>query len=216
MCAHDHCKSTDTYQGRNKPKNAFHTKLWPNVIGYTRGQFHKTLRIRKLWICSYGQILTVNLLINWKNSVIYGEIAVNYGEKRFMEQAPGADVINKFYRSTATLHCNKALWLNVQSHVTSLNQSECFNWVMHSNATLKSIYDIAFGLGQKSVTILKVWIAVGYHLSILLCDWAFLLPSGASPIKILQRKFYTTLIFKHLDWLINLSSQSECLNNCIA
>ena len=39
---------------------------------------------------------------------------------------------------------------------------------------------------------------------------------GASPIKILQRKFYTMLIFKHPDWLINLSSQSECLKICIA
>ena len=36
---------------------------------------------------------------------------------------------------------------------------------------------------------------------------------GASPIKILKRKFYAMLIFKHLDWLINLSSQSECLKN---
>ena len=43
---------------------------------------------------------------------------------------------------------------------------------------------------------------------------SFQLP-GASPIKILQRKFYATLIFKHLDWLINLSSQSECLKNCV-
>ena len=39
---------------------------------------------------------------------------------------------------------------------------------------------------------------------------------GASPIKILQCKFYATLIFNHSDWLINLSSQSECLKNCIA
>ena len=53
------------------------------------GQFHKTLQIRKLRICSYGQILTVNLLINCKNSVIYGIMAVNYEEKCFMEQAPG-------------------------------------------------------------------------------------------------------------------------------
>ena len=30
------------------------------------GQFHKTLWIRKLRICSYGQILTVNVLINCK------------------------------------------------------------------------------------------------------------------------------------------------------
>ena len=54
----------------------------------TWGLFHKTLWIRKLRICSYGQILTVNLLINCKNSVIYGKIAVNYEEKCFMEQAP--------------------------------------------------------------------------------------------------------------------------------
>ena len=39
---------------------------------------------------------------------------------------------------------------------------------------------------------------------------------GASPIKNLQHKFYAMLIFKHPDWLINLSSQSECLKNCIA
>ena len=39
---------------------------------------------------------------------------------------------------------------------------------------------------------------------------------GASPIKILQRKFYATLIFKHPDWFENLSSQSECLKNCVA
>ena len=40
------------------------------------GQFHKTLWIRKLRSCSYGQILTINLLINNE-------------EKSFMEQAPG-------------------------------------------------------------------------------------------------------------------------------
>ena len=34
---------------------------------------------------------------------------------------------------------------------------------------------------------------------------------GGYPIKILQRKIYATIIFKHPDWLINLSSQSECL-----
>ena len=56
---------------------------------YSLGQFHKTLRICKLQIYSYGQILHVNLLINWKKSVIYGKMAVNYEEKSFMEQAPG-------------------------------------------------------------------------------------------------------------------------------
>ena len=60
-----------------------------HIRSSTRGQFHKTLRIRKLQICSYGQILTLNLLINCKNSVIYGKIAINYEEKCFMEQAPG-------------------------------------------------------------------------------------------------------------------------------
>ena len=44
--------------------------------------------IHKLRICGYGQILTVNLLINCKNSVIYGKMAVNYKEKSFMEKAP--------------------------------------------------------------------------------------------------------------------------------
>ena len=44
------------------------------------GQFHKTFGIRKLQICCYGQILTINLLINCKNSVIYGKMAVNYEE----------------------------------------------------------------------------------------------------------------------------------------
>ena len=51
------------------------------------GLFHKTLWIRKLRICSYGQILTVNLLINCQNSIIYGLFVVNYEEKSFMEQA---------------------------------------------------------------------------------------------------------------------------------
>ena len=56
----------------------------------TWGLFHKTLWIRKLRICNYGQILTVNLLVNCQNSVIYGHFVVNYLEKSFMEQA--ADV----------------------------------------------------------------------------------------------------------------------------
>ena len=51
----------------------------------TWGQFHKTLWICKLQICSYDQILTVNLLIKSKNFVIYGKMAVNYEEKSFME-----------------------------------------------------------------------------------------------------------------------------------
>ena len=39
---------------------------------------------------------------------------------------------------------------------------------------------------------------------------------GAYPIKILQRKLYAMLIFKHPDWLIHLSSQSEYLKISIA
>ena len=31
----------------------------------------------------------MNLIINCKNSIIYGKIAINYEEKSFMEQAPG-------------------------------------------------------------------------------------------------------------------------------
>ena len=59
-----------------------------------QGQFHKTLQILKLRICSYTQILTVNLLINCKNSVIYGKMAINYEEKSFIEQAPGGLVVS--------------------------------------------------------------------------------------------------------------------------
>ena len=68
---------------------------WDGGTGYGqvtniyRSLFHKTLWIRKLRICNYGQILTVNLLVNCQNSVIYGHFVVNYLEKSFMEQAPG-------------------------------------------------------------------------------------------------------------------------------
>ena len=45
--------------------------------------YHSTLSYRisrnfKLWLCSYGQILPVNLFINYQISVIYGKMAVNY------------------------------------------------------------------------------------------------------------------------------------------
>ena len=50
--------------------------------------FHKTLRIRKLRICSYGQILTVNLLVNCQNCLIYGKMVVNYKEKKFYGIGP--------------------------------------------------------------------------------------------------------------------------------
>ena len=40
-----------------------------------------------------------------------------------------------------------------------------------------------------------------------------LIRPGTYPIKILLRKFYAMLIFNNPDWLINLSSQSECVKN---
>ena len=48
--------------------------------------YHSTLSYRisrnfKLWLCSYGQILPVNLFINYQISVIYGKMAVNYKER---------------------------------------------------------------------------------------------------------------------------------------
>ena len=78
----------------------------------TRGLFHKTLWIRKLRICNYGQILTVNLLVNCQNSVIYGHFVVNYLEKSFMEQAPGltsvTDSFNINIRNTHSVTVDKS------------------------------------------------------------------------------------------------------------
>ena len=57
------------------------------------------------------------------------------------------------------------------------------------------------------------------HQNMSICVFKFTslqLRPGAYPIKILQRKFYAMLIFKHPDWLINLSSQSKCLKISIA
>ena len=39
---------------------------------------------------------------------------------------------------------------------------------------------------------------------------------GASPIKILQRKFYAIQFFKHSDWLLKFINQSGCLKISIA
>ena len=57
----------------------------------------KTLWIHKLRILSYGQILTVNLLINCKNFVVYSKMAINYEEKSFMEQAPDEERKNEMF-----------------------------------------------------------------------------------------------------------------------
>ena len=57
------------------------------MVRVTRGLFHKTLQIRKLRIYNYGQILTVNLLTNCQNYVIYFNFVVNY-EKKFYGRGP--------------------------------------------------------------------------------------------------------------------------------
>ena len=74
------------------PSYSLHLTTW--------GLFHKTLRIHKLQICRNGQILTVNLLVSCKNSVIYSHFAVNYDEKKsFTEQFYGGPKI--FYLNVA-------------------------------------------------------------------------------------------------------------------
>ena len=40
--------------------------------------------------------------------------------------------------------------------------------------------------------------------------------TGTGPINILQRKFYTTLIFKQSDWLLKFVNQSGCLKISVA
>ena len=62
----------------------------------SRGQFHKTLWIHKLRICSHGQIVTVNLLINCKNCISCGKMAVNYEEKSFMELGPRSSFVDLY------------------------------------------------------------------------------------------------------------------------
>ena len=62
------------------------------LMRLARGQFHKTWQICKLWICSYSQILTVNLLINCKISIIDIKMALNYEGKSFMEEVPDVEI----------------------------------------------------------------------------------------------------------------------------
>ena len=40
--------------------------------------------------------------------------------------------------------------------------------------------------------------------------------SGTNPVKILQRKFYSTKFFKHSDWILNIFNQSKCFKNCLS
>ena len=39
---------------------------------------------QNLWICNYGQILTVNLHVKWKNTVNFDQMAITYVEESFM------------------------------------------------------------------------------------------------------------------------------------
>ena len=53
---------------------------------HSGGLFHKTLQIRKLRICIYGQILTVKFHKNGDITMsTWGRLAVNYNEKSFTE-----------------------------------------------------------------------------------------------------------------------------------
>ena len=63
-----------------------------------------------------------------------GEAATTFDPRETTRTTPfwklsGANVIIKFYSWVTTLCWNKALWLDVLSHVTSFTQSECFNSV---------------------------------------------------------------------------------------
>ena len=83
----------------------------PSVHFYPWGLFDKTLRIRKSQICSCSQILTLNLLINCNKSVIYSHFAVNYKEKRFMEQSSFCFCNNVIFASV----CASLSFTNVSS-----------------------------------------------------------------------------------------------------
>ena len=90
MCKQDNVSSNRQLTRRTI---SYFVRVNITLLLVSRGQFHKNLWIRKLRICSYYQILTVNLLINCKNSVINGKIAINYEETSFMEDAPeGTDL----------------------------------------------------------------------------------------------------------------------------
>ena len=126
-------------------------------MGDTRGQFHKTLWIRKLRICSYGQILTVNLLINWKNSVIYGEMAINYEEKSFMEQAPGLWIILKVRCSCQGVHGV------VANHSVGLDTAEI---AVQVNMVVQAIVVIVVAVGVQGIELLVVRITFHTNLEI--------------------------------------------------
>ena len=83
--------------------------VWQQLLhSLSRGLFNKALQIRKLWIYSYGQILTVNLLIISKNSIIYGHFAVNYVEKVYWNRP---QVQERMMSAYANMHLIKAIRL---------------------------------------------------------------------------------------------------------
>ena len=71
----------------------------------TRGLFHKTLWIRKLRFCSYGQILTANLLINCQNSVIYGHFVVITKKKVLWNRSQVGRYIASWATFKVLQHC---------------------------------------------------------------------------------------------------------------
>ena len=84
------------------PSYSLHLTTW--------GLFHKTLRIHKLQICRNGQILTVNLLVSCKNSVIYSHFAVNYDEKKVLRNS-FMEAQNIFYPNVALQQLEQILLL---------------------------------------------------------------------------------------------------------
>ena len=57
----------------------------------------------------------------------------------------GNDVINQFsIPSVAGMQCwNKALWLDVESHMSSFNQLDCFIFALFNYVMQKSVYEIS-------------------------------------------------------------------------
>ena len=63
--------------------------VWQQLLhSLSRGLFNKHLQIRKLWIYSYGQILTVNLLIISKKFHNLWPLCRKLCRKSLLEQAP--------------------------------------------------------------------------------------------------------------------------------
>ena len=77
-------------------------------------------------ITKYVPILTTLFNINVRNFDTRGQIAVNYGEKGFIEQFSRAIVINKILNSVTTLCRNNTLRLVKNSRTTWNIQAECY------------------------------------------------------------------------------------------